>query len=175
VFDVGFTPRILKLQLKVLKNNLNHPGLPFGVDLLIPQVGGNARKTNYDYNKGHLEELIEIIISSGARLFVSAVGVPPVHVVQKLHKANILVMNIVGAPKHVPKALSVGVDLICCQGSEGGGHTGSIGTSVLLPKCVDLCRGYRSPLTGLPIFVVAAGGIYDGRGLAMALCLTHTA
>lgn len=78
-------------------------------------------------------------------------------------------MNIVGAPKHVSKALKVGVDLICCQGSEGGGHTGSIATSVLLPRCVDLCRGHYSPLTGDPIYVVAAGGIYDGRGIAMAL------
>jgi len=166
---VGFTPRILKLQLKVLKKNLDRPGLPFGVDLLLPQVGGSARKTNYDYNKGHLDELIEIIIKSGAKLFVSAVGVPPVQVVDKLHDARILVMNMVGAPKHVPKALKVGVDLICCQGSEGGGHTGSIATSVLLPRCVDLCKGHNSSLTGRPIYVVAAGGIYDGRGLAMAL------
>jgi len=137
--------------------------------LLIPQVGGSARKTNYDYNKGHLGELIEIIIKSGAKLFVSAVGVPPIQVVNRLHEAKILVMNMVGAPKHVPKALKVGVDLICCQGSEGGGHTGSIATSVLLPRCVDLCKGFKSSLTGRPIYVVAAGGIYDGRGLAMAL------
>jgi len=166
---VGFTPRILKLQLKVLKKNLDRPGLPFGVDLLIPQIGGSARKTNYDYNKGHLDELIEIIIKSGAKLFVSAVGVPSAQVVKKLHNAKILVMNMVGAPKHVPKALKVGVDLICCQGTEGGGHTGPIATSVLLPSCVDICNGYQSSLTGRPIYVVAAGGIYDGRGLAMAL------
>jgi hypothetical protein len=50
---------------------------PFGVDLLLPQVGGGARKTNSDYTEGKLPELIDIIIESGAKLFVSAVGVPP--------------------------------------------------------------------------------------------------
>lgn len=43
---------------------------PFGVDLLLPQVGGKARKTNYDYTKGQLPELIDITIEFGAKLFV---------------------------------------------------------------------------------------------------------
>ena len=67
------------------------------------------------------------------------------------------------------KALAVGVDIICAQGGEGGGHTGDVPTSVLIPKVVDLCRGHKSPLTGEQVSVVAAGGIFDGRGLAMAL------
>ena len=50
-------------------------------------------------------------------------------------------MNMIGAPKHVAKALAVGVDIICAQGGEGGGHTGDVPTSVLIPKVVDLCRG----------------------------------
>lgn len=121
---VGFTPRILKLTIKHLKKALNDPKAPFGVDLLIPQVGGKSRKTNYDYTKGKLNDLIDVIIDSGAKLFVCAVGVPPTEVVEKLHSANILVMNMVGAPKHVSKAIAQGVDIICAQGSEGGGHTG---------------------------------------------------
>eukprot|EP00041_Stephanoeca_diplocostata_P012426 m.208052 g.208052 ORF g.208052 m.208052 type:complete len:242 (-) comp18955_c0_seq2:148-873(-) len=64
-----------------------------------------------------------------------------------------------------------GVDIICAQGTEGGGHTGEIGTAVLIPQVVDLCKSARSPLTGRPVPVVCAGGIYDGRGLAMALSL----
>ena len=44
-------------------------------------------------------------------------------------------------------------------------------TSILIPKVVDLCRGRVSPLSGKPVYVVAAGGIFDGRGLAMALAL----
>ena len=166
---VGFTPRILKLTIKHLKNSLNDKNAPFGVDLLLPKVGGSARKTNYDYTKGKLSELIDIIIDSGAKLFVSAVGVPPKKIVDKLHDNGILVMNMVGHPKHVPKALAVGVDVICAQGGEGGGHTGDIATTVLLPKVVDLCRQHKSPLTGDNVYVVGAGGIYDGRGLAMAL------
>merc|ERR1740127_54018 len=80
-------------------------------------------------------------------------------------------MNMIGAPKHVEKALAAGVDIICAQGGEGGGHTGEVATSILIPMVVDLCRGRLSPLTGKQVPVIAAGGIFDGRGLAMALSL----
>jgi len=167
---VSYTPRILKMTIKNLKKKLNDPNLPFGVDLLLPKVGGSARKTNEDYTKGKLDQLVDVIIESGAKLFVCAVGVPPKHVVDKFHANGIPVMNMVGHPKHVPKALAQGVDLICAQGGEGGGHTGHVPTSLLIPACVDACKGHYSPLTGKPVYVVAAGGIYDGRGLAMSLC-----
>mmetsp|Transcript_19024 Transcript_19024/g.59811 ORF Transcript_19024/g.59811 Transcript_19024/m.59811 type:complete len:343 (+) Transcript_19024:59-1087(+) len=163
--------KALRMNIDMLKKNLTDKNAPFGVDLLIPQVGGGARKTNKDYTGGHLPELIDIIIEGGAKLFICAVGVPPVWVVEKLHSAGILVMNMVGHVKHVDKALSTGVDLICAQGGEGGGHTGDIATSILIPKVVDACRGKKSPLTGGPVYVVAAGGIFDGRGLAMALSM----
>lgn len=161
----------LKQNIAMLKDSLVNKDAPFGVDLLIPQVGGNARKTNKDYTGGHLPELIDIMIEGGAKLFICAVGVPPVWVVEKLHAAGVLVMNMVGHVKHVDKALAVGVDLICAQGGEGGGHTGDVATSILIPKVVDACRGRKSPLTGGPVHVVAAGGIFDGRGLAMALSM----
>lgn len=74
----------------------------------------------------------------------------------------------------VPKALKAGVDLICAQGGEGGGHTGSTATMLLIPACVELCKGKKSPLTGKPIQVIAAGGIYNGAGLAAALSLGAT-
>merc|ERR1711934_242891 len=77
--------------------------------------------------------------------------------------------NMIGAVKHANKALEAGVDIICAQGGEGGGHTGDIATSILLPKVADAVRGKKSPLTGGPVLVVGAGGIFDGRGLAMAL------
>merc|ERR1712157_611475 len=133
-------------------------------DLLLPKVGDGARATNYDYTHGTLPELIDIIIEQGAKLFVCAVGVPPKWAVEKLHAAKIPVMNMIGSPKHVSKCLEVGVDLICAQGGEGGGHTGEVATSLLIPKVVDACRGKMSPLTGKPVQVVAAGGIFDGRG-----------
>lgn len=75
----------------------------------------------------------------------------------------------VGHPKHVPKALSRGADLICAQAGEAGGHTGSIPASILISACVDACRGHTSPLTGRPVYVVGAGAVYDGRGLAANL------
>jgi NAD(P)H-dependent flavin oxidoreductase YrpB (nitropropane dioxygenase family) len=143
--------------------------LPFGVDLALPQVGGSARKTNHDYTHGQLDELIEVTIRSGARLFISAVGVPPARTIKRLHDAGILIMNMVGAPRHAEKALEAGVDIICAQGGEGGGHTGDIANSILIPAVVDVARRFKSPLAGKPAMVVAAGGIYDGRGLASSL------
>ena len=110
---------------------MKDPNGAFGVDLLLPQVGGSARKTNYDYTgsnqisrfsfffwpnhsfpEGTLPELIDIIIQEKASLFVSAVGVPPRWAVDKLHAAGIPVMNMIGSPKHVPKCIAAGVGLI---------------------------------------------------------------
>jgi len=172
---VGYTPKFLKMQIRNLKENLNDKDAPFGIDLLLPKVGGGARKTNKDYTEGRLPELIDIIIESGATLFVSAVGVPPRWAVDKLHEAGIAVMNMIGAPKHVKYALEAGCDIICAQGGEGGGHTGDVPTSLLIPKVADLIKGRKSPLTGGPVMLIAAGGIYDGRGLAMSLALGASA
>lgn len=125
----------------------------------------------YDYTHGTLGELLDLVIESGAKLFVSAVGVPPPWAVEKLHKADILIMNMIGHPKHVHKACAAGVDIICAQGGEAGGHTGDIPTMVLIPACADICSKYTSPLTGKPVALVAAGGVNDGRSVAAALML----
>merc|ERR1711970_1469911 len=82
---IGYTPKILRQQIQLLKKDLKNPNAPFGIDLLLPQVGGSARKTNTDYTKGQLPELIQVIIEEKATLFVSAVGVPPAWAVQELH------------------------------------------------------------------------------------------
>jgi NAD(P)H-dependent flavin oxidoreductase YrpB (nitropropane dioxygenase family) len=166
---LGYTPNQLQEIIDELKENLADKSLPFGVDLALPQVGGSARKTNHDYTHGQLDDLIDVTIKAGARLFVSAVGVPPKHVIEKLHAAGILIMNMVGHPKHAHKALKAGVDIVCAQGGEGGGHTGDISNSILIPSIVDVANQYKSPITGKPAMVVAAGGIYDGRGLASSL------
>lgn len=65
--------------------------------------------------------------------------------------------------------LQAGVDLLCAQGGEAGGHTGDIPFSILIPAIVDACKGARSPLTGGPVYVIAAGGVHSGRSLAAAL------
>merc|ERR1740123_1333346 len=73
-------------------------------------------------------------------------------------------MNMVGSPKHVDKALDVGVDIICAQGTEAGGHTGDVSTLVLVPQCADLVAKRGAVLVG-------AGGIFDGRGIAACMAL----
>ncbi|KAJ7202740.1 2-nitropropane dioxygenase [Mycena rebaudengoi] len=166
---LGYTPKFLREQIRAVKDGLVDKSLPFGVDLLIPQVGGSARKTNYDYTKGKLAELIEVIIEEKTSLFVCAVGVPPKSAVDRLHEARIPIMNMVGHPKHVAKALAAGVDIICAQAGEGGEHTGDIPASILIPACVDAVRGHKSLLNGKPVYVIGAGAVYNGRGLAAKL------
>lgn len=134
----------------------------------------NTLFTSYDYTKGKLDELTTIIIDSGARLFVSAVGVPPKAVVDRLHKAGILYMNMIGHPKHVAKCLALGADLICAQGGEGGGHTGDVPTTVLIPTVAALCKGKKGGL-GHDVQVVAAGGLFNGQSLAAAMALGASA
>ncbi|OTB03711.1 hypothetical protein M426DRAFT_321416 [Hypoxylon sp. CI-4A] len=172
---VTYTPAMLKEQVDELKSYLHDKNAPFGIDLLLPQVGGSARKTNYDYTKGKLNELVDVIIESGAKLFVSAVGIPPKAVVDKLHKHGIYYMNMVGHPKHVQKALNVGCDIICAQGGEGGGHTGHVPTTILIPACVQICKGKKSSLSGQQVPVVAAGGIHNGQLLAASLMMGASA
>jgi NAD(P)H-dependent flavin oxidoreductase YrpB (nitropropane dioxygenase family) len=167
---LGYTPTQLREIIHELKSNLSSPSLPFGVDLALPKVGEGARKTNHDYTHGQLDDLITVTIEEGARLFISAVGVPPAHVIKRLHDAGILVMNMVGHPKHAKKALDAGVDIVCAQGGEGGGHTGDIPNSILIPAVVDVARQYKPKmLKGQTALVVAAGGIYNGRSLAASL------
>lgn len=84
-------------------------------------------------------------------------------------------MNMIGHPKHVQKCLDLGVDLICAQGGEGGGHTGHVPTTVLIPAVVDMVKGRRSPLTGQQVQVIAAGGLFNGQSLAAALMLGASA
>lgn len=164
------TPEQLRITIDDMKERLSRPDLPFGVDIAVPKVGAGARKTNRDINEGRLDELIDITISSGAKLFVSSAGVPPKHIIDRLHGAGILVMNMVGHPKHAAKALDAGVDMVCAQGMEGRGHTGNIPTSILVPAVVKVAKGYNPPmLGGSPALVIAGGGIATGHSLSGAL------
>ncbi|KUI52766.1 hypothetical protein VP1G_00076 [Cytospora mali] len=147
-------------------------GIPHPILLAGMARVSNGRLAAAVSNAGGLglDELVDITIDSGARLFVSAVGVPPARVVERLHAAGVYVMNMVGHPKHAVKALDVGVDIVCAQGGEGGGHTGDVASSILIPAVVDVARRYRpAMLKGGTALVVAAGGISNGRGLASSL------
>src|SRR5204863_1059147 len=79
------------------------------------------------------------------------------------HSKGVLVVNMCGKVSHAVAAVEAGCDIVVAQGTEAGGHTGRIATFTLVPLIVDAV-GDRVP-------VVAAGGIYDGRGLAAALAL----
>jgi len=122
---------------------------PFGVDLLTAAPQDMVAKVND-------------IIDGGATVFVAGLGVPR-EVVELCHERNILVANMCGKVRHAIAAVEAGCDLVVAQGTEAGGHTGQVATMALVPQIVDVIGG-RIP-------VVAAGGIFDGRGLAAALAL----
>jgi enoyl-[acyl-carrier protein] reductase II len=122
---------------------------PFGVDLLTAMPG-------------QVEQGIDDVIKGGARIFVAGLGVPR-EAVDALHDANVLVGSMCGKVRHAVSAVASGCDFVVAQGTEAGGHTGTVATFALVPQVVDAV-GERVP-------VVAAGGIYDGRGLAAALTL----
>ncbi len=107
-----------------------------------------------------LADRIELCVREGVRM-VSFAGAPTKDAIARLHDAGALVMPTVGARRHAEKMLEWGVDVVIAQGGEGGGHTGSVPTSLLLPQVVDA--------VGAEIPVLAAGGFYDGRGLVAAL------
>lgn len=163
-------PAQLRNIIDEMKAGLTKPDLPFGIEIALPKVGGSARKTNVDCTGGKLEELIDITISSGAKLFVGSAGVPPREVIERLHGAGVFVMTVVGHPKHAVKALDAGVDMLIAQGGEGRGQTGSIPSSVLVPAVVDVARRYTPPmLKGSTALVLGAGGVASGRSLAACL------
>ncbi|KAJ5242936.1 uncharacterized protein N7469_001263 [Penicillium citrinum] len=167
---VGYTPDMLKEQITELKSYLTDKNAPFGVDLLLPQVGGSARKTKASSMSSSISSSTAVPNSSSPPSVF-----PPKAVVEKLHGAGILCMNMIGHPKHVQKCLDVGVDIICAQGGEGGGHTGDVPTTILIPTVAKLVQGKKSPLTGQPVQVIAAGGLYNGNSVAAALMLGASA
>jgi len=122
---------------------------PFGVDLLTALPGD-------------MEEQVEAIIAGGASLFVAGLGVPR-EVVDLCHRSGVLVANMCGRVRHAIAAVEAGCDLVIAQGTEAGGHTGKVATFPLVPQIVDA--------VGDQVPVVAAGGVFDGRGLAAALML----
>lgn len=103
-------------------------------------------------------ERVRIIIDEGVRVASFALA-PSRELIARLKDAGVVVIPSVGARRHAEKVAGWGADAVLVQGSEGGGHTGAVATTVLLPQVVD----------AVDIPVIAAGGFHDGRGLVAAL------
>ena len=103
-------------------------------------------------------ERVDLLVREGVRLASFAMA-PRQDLIKRLHDGGVLVMPSIGAKRHAEKVAAWGVDAVLVQGGEGGGHTGSVPTTLLLPQVVDTVE----------VPVVAAGGFFDGRGLVAAL------
>lgn len=140
----GTGPAFIESQMAKVKELTDKP---FGVDLLAADPSS-------------LEASVDVIIKGGADSFVAGLGVP-MPIMKKLKDAGVKVMVVGGAVKHAIKAEQAGCDAVIVQGGEGGGHTGLVGTMPLVAQAVEAVN----------IPVIAAGGLYDGRGLAASLAL----
>lgn len=140
---VTMTPDQLRAAVRGVKERTE---APFGV--------------NFRADQPDLAERVAFVVGEGVRL-VSFAGAPTKDAVARCHDAGVAVMPTVGARRHAEKVLEMGVDAVIAQGGEGGGHTGTVPTSLLLPQVVDAVGG--------SIPVLGAGGFHDGRGLVAAL------
>ncbi|MFN8105189.1 MAG: nitronate monooxygenase family protein [Acidimicrobiia bacterium] len=96
------------------------------------------------------------------KLIANALGTPPADVIDEIHGHGLLVAALCGSAHQALRHKDAGVDIVIAQGTEGGGHTGEIGSVVLWPEVVDAVS---------PTPVLAAGGIGSGRQIAAALAL----
>src|SRR3984885_10159175 len=130
----------------------------------IGKVKGATDKpfgVNIRADAGDAGDRVDLMIREGVKVASFALA-PKQELIGKLKEAGSVVIPSVGAAKHARKVASWGADAVIVQGGEGGGHTGPIATTLLLPSVLDALKG-----TSIP--VVAAGGFFDGRGLAAAL------
>lgn len=106
--------------------------------------------------------LAEALRHDKVRLVANALGTPPADVVAQVQGSGRLIGALAGSVKHARNHQAAGLDFIVCQGTEGGGHTGEIGSLVLWPEVIDAVA---------PLPVLAAGGVGTGRQMAAALAM----
>lgn len=131
----------LERQIIEVKERTNRP---FGVNLRA--------------DAGDAPERVELLIRHGVKVASFALA-PRRELIDRLKENGLVVIPSVGAVRHAEKVAAWGVDAVMVQGGEGGGHTGAVPTSILLPSVV----------AAVDIPVIAAGGFHDGRGLAAAI------
>lgn len=117
---------------------------------------------NFNADLPDIDRRIELAIAEQIGI-VSFAGAPTANAVQRLHDGGVKCVATIGAVRHAQKVVDLGIDAVIAQGSEGGGHTGTVPTSLLISQVVDA--------VGESVPVLGAGGIRDGRGFIAALAL----
>ncbi|MBW0101045.1 nitronate monooxygenase family protein [Pseudonocardia sp. KRD291] len=156
-----------------LRAQIPQAHLDFVDDLLrrydIPELPEGAAEAATDEiaaslttGAGGVQALLDVAFSHRISLVANALGTPPPDLVRRGKSNGVAVAALVGQPKHAVRQLDAGVDVLIAQGTEAGGHTGTIATMVLTPEIVDLAGS---------VPVLAAGGIASGRQMAAALAL----
>ena len=136
-----------------LLNRHEVPELPASVEHTESLLGWSATG-----GRAH----VEVALRHPIRLIANALGPPPADIIETAHKRDILVAALCGTPEHARAQKEAGVDIVISSGYEAGGHTGEIGSMVLIPQIVDAVA---------PLPVLAGGGIADGRQMAAAMVL----
>lgn len=125
---------------------------------VIAATGGSNFGLNFHMFQENAGQCVDLAIEYRLRAVSYGRG-PDKHTIQRFKDAGVLCVPTVGAVKHAIKAVELGADMITIQGGEGGGHTGGVPTTILLPQV----------LAAVEVPVIAAGGFSTGRGLASAL------
>ncbi|MEH6581965.1 MAG: nitronate monooxygenase [Halioglobus sp.] len=128
--------------------------------LRVKELTDKPFGVNFHMYQPNAGDIVDMVVRHGVRA-VSYSRSPGPEFIGKLKDAGVICMPTVGLPKHAIKAVELGADVVTVQGGEGGGHTGAVPTTLLIPQVVDA--------VGDKVPVVAAGGFKDGRGLLAAL------
>jgi NAD(P)H-dependent flavin oxidoreductase YrpB (nitropropane dioxygenase family) len=133
----------------------------------VPELPSGATSVINDdiaaaLNPDGVEALLDVVFDHPVALVANALGTPPVSLVDRAKARGIAVAALVGQAKHARRQVAAGVDVLIAQGTEAGGHTGTIATTVLTPEVVSVADGRP---------VLAAGGIASGEQMAAGLAL----
>jgi NAD(P)H-dependent flavin oxidoreductase YrpB (nitropropane dioxygenase family) len=135
----------------------------------VPELPDDDRRTGVlgsdgaaPFSANRADPQLDIALARNPSLVVNALGPPPAHMIERVKEAGRRVGALAGAAQHAERHVNAGVDVIIAQGGEAGGHTGEIGTMVLIPEIVDAVGD---------IPVLGAGGIGRGRQMAAAMAL----
>jgi NAD(P)H-dependent flavin oxidoreductase YrpB (nitropropane dioxygenase family) len=126
-------------------------------------LGGSDRgNAAVPFSANQADALLEVALAHRPSLVVNALGPPPAHMIERAKQEGRLIGALAGKAQHAERHVNAGVDVIIAQGAEAGGHTGEIGSMVLIPEIVDAVA---------PVPVLGAGGIGRGRQMAAAMAL----